>query len=209
MPLQESVFKLDNNKFWYLNFVYNFLYKCIDMDRVHFCNMDTDQMYLAIAGSKIECYKYGLKYVIKDQGFFDQQYKEWLPWNDCTVAEEKKLMGITIESQGENFVCIAPKCYNLYKENEQNDNIVSLVNRMKGVSEVKADITTNDHIKCLNDGCNINVTINNLQMKMEVMSTINMKKSVLTGTHNKIVVLIYGYYTPFVYGISVDHYIIE
>ncbi|KAA6395437.1 MAG: hypothetical protein EZS28_009034 [Streblomastix strix] len=42
-------------------------------EAVHFCNMETDSMYLAIAGSQIE---------------------EWLPWNDCTVAEEKKLMGI-------------------------------------------------------------------------------------------------------------------
>ncbi|KAA6385721.1 MAG: hypothetical protein EZS28_018750 [Streblomastix strix] len=61
-PLQEVIFTLDNSK-------------------VHFCNMDTDSMYLAIAGSQIE---------------------------------EKKLMGITTESQGENIVCLAPKCYSLY-----------------------------------------------------------------------------------------------
>ncbi|KAA6369254.1 MAG: hypothetical protein EZS28_035219 [Streblomastix strix] len=133
-PLQETVFTLDNSKFWYLNFIYNFLYKCVDMDRVHFCNMDTDAMYLAIAGSQIERYKQGLKYVIKDQQFYDQHYKEWLPWNDCTVAEEKKLIGISTESQGENIVCLAPKCYSLCNGNEQNDDIVSLVNRMNGVS---------------------------------------------------------------------------
>ncbi|KAA6372022.1 MAG: hypothetical protein EZS28_032451, partial [Streblomastix strix] len=57
----------------------------------------------ATTGSKIEGYKYGLKYVIKDQEFNDQHYKEWLPWDDRTVAEEKKLMGITTESQGENI----------------------------------------------------------------------------------------------------------
>ncbi|KAA6398889.1 MAG: hypothetical protein EZS28_005581 [Streblomastix strix] len=75
-PLQEAVFTLDNSKFWYLNFVYNFPYKCIDMDRVHFCNIDTHSMYLAIAGSQIEGYKQGLKYVINDQLFYDQHYKE-------------------------------------------------------------------------------------------------------------------------------------
>ncbi|KAA6374271.1 MAG: hypothetical protein EZS28_030205 [Streblomastix strix] len=68
------------------------------MDGVHFYNMDTDSMHLAIAGSKIEGYKYGL---------------------------------------------------NLYNGNEQTDGIVSLVNRMKGVSEKKANLTTNDNIKCL------------------------------------------------------------
>ncbi|KAA6398802.1 MAG: hypothetical protein EZS28_005672, partial [Streblomastix strix] len=188
-PLQEAVFTLDNCKFWYLNFVYNFLYKCVDMDSVHFCNMDTDSMYLAIAGSQIEGYKQGLKYVIKDQLFYDQHYKEWLPWGNCTVAEEKKLMGITTKSKGENIVCLAPKCQSLYNGNEQNDDIVSLVNRMKGVSEKDANLTTNDYIKCLIEGCNINVTTNNLQMKMGVMSMISMEKSSLTGIHNKMVVL--------------------
>ncbi|KAA6378647.1 MAG: hypothetical protein EZS28_025826, partial [Streblomastix strix] len=187
-PLKEAVFTLDNSKFCYLNFVYNFLYTCIDMDRVHFCNMDTDSMYLAIAGSQIE---------------------EWLPWDNCTVAEEKKLIGITTESQGKNIVCLAPKCYSLYKGNEQNDDIVSLVNRMKGVSEKKANLTTNDYIKYLNEGCNINVTTNNLQMKMGVMSMISMEKSALTGIHNKMVILSNGCCAPFMYGISADHYLID
>ncbi|KAA6391382.1 MAG: hypothetical protein EZS28_013092 [Streblomastix strix] len=207
--LQEAVFTLDNSKFWYLNFVYNFHYICIDMDRVHFCNMDTDLMYLAIAGSQIEGYKQGLKYIIKDQLFYDLHYKKWLPWDNCTVAEEKKLMGITTESYGENIVCLAPKCYSLYNGNEQNDDIVSLVNRMKGVSEKKANLTTNDYIKCLNDGCNINVTTNNLQMKMGIMSLICTEKSALTVDHNKMVVLSNGCCAPFMYGLNADHYLID
>ncbi|KAA6400848.1 MAG: hypothetical protein EZS28_003621 [Streblomastix strix] len=208
-PLQETVFTLDNSKFQYLNFVYNFLYKCIDIDRVHFCNMDTDSMYLAIAGSQIEGYKYGLKYMIKDQLFYDQHYKEWLPWDNCTVAEEKKLMGLTTEPQGENIVCLTPKCYSLYNENEQNEEIVSLVNRMKRVSEKKANLTTNDYIKCLSDGCNIIATTNNLQMKMGVMSMISMEKSALTGIGDKMVELANGCCASFMYGINADHYLIE
>ncbi|KAA6374256.1 MAG: hypothetical protein EZS28_030217 [Streblomastix strix] len=93
-PLQEAAFTLDNNK-------------------VHFYNMDIDSMYLAIAGSQIDGYKQGLKYVINNQEFYDLHYKEWLPWDDCSVAEEKKLMGITTESQVENIVCLVPKCYSL------------------------------------------------------------------------------------------------
>ncbi|KAA6392927.1 MAG: hypothetical protein EZS28_011546 [Streblomastix strix] len=105
-PLQEVVFTLDNSK-------------------VNFCNMDTDSMYLAIAGSQIEGYKQGLRYVIKDQPFYDQHYKEWLPWDNCTVAEEKKLMSLTTESQRKNIICLALKCYSQYNGNEQNDDIVS------------------------------------------------------------------------------------
>ncbi|KAA6388897.1 MAG: hypothetical protein EZS28_015574 [Streblomastix strix] len=179
------------------------------MDSIHFCNIDTDSMYLAIAGSNVEGYKQGLKYVIKDQQFYDQLYKEWLPWDGCTVAEEKKLGGITTESQGENIVCLAPKCYSLYNGNEQNDDIVSLVNRMKGVSEKKTNLTTNDYIKCLNDGCNINEATNNLQMKMGIMSMICTEKSALTGIHNKMVVLSNGCCAPFMYVINADYYLID
>ncbi|KAA6361021.1 MAG: hypothetical protein EZS28_043452 [Streblomastix strix] len=150
--------------------------------------MDTDSMYLAIVGSQIE---------------------EWLPWSDCTVAEEKKLMDITTESQGENIICLVSKCYSLYNGNEQSDGIVLLGNRMKSASEKKAILTTNDYIKCLNDGCNINVTTNNLQMKMNVMSIISMEKSALTGIHNKMVVLANGCCAPFMYGINADHYQID
>ncbi|KAA6385928.1 MAG: hypothetical protein EZS28_018544 [Streblomastix strix] len=163
------------------------------MDRVHFGNIDIASMYLAIAGSQIEGYKQGLKYVIKDQQFYNFYYKEWLPQNDCTVVEEKKLMSVTIESYGENIVCLAPKCYSLYNVNEQNDDIVSLVNRMKGVSEKKANLTTNDYIKYENG----------------IMSMICMEKSSLTGIHNKIVVLSNGCCAPFMYGINADLYVIK
>ncbi|KAA6384029.1 MAG: hypothetical protein EZS28_020444 [Streblomastix strix] len=149
------------------------------MDKVHFRNIDTDSMYLAIAGSQIEGYKQGLKYMIKNQEFYDNHYKEWLPLNDCTVTQEKKLMGIITETQGENIIRLAPKCYNPYNGNEQNNNLISLVNKMKGVSEKKANLTTNDYIKCLNEGCNINVTTNNFQMKIGEMSMIN---EIVTGS---------------------------
>ncbi|KAA6404365.1 MAG: putative Transposable element Tc3 transposase [Streblomastix strix] len=114
--------------------------------------MDTDSMYFSIAGSQTEGYKQGLKYVIKDQLFYDLHNKERLPWDNCTVAKEKRLMNLTTESQGENIICLAPKCYSLYNGNEQNEDIVSLVNRMKGVSEKKTNLTNDDYIKCLNDG---------------------------------------------------------
>ncbi|KAA6364445.1 MAG: hypothetical protein EZS28_040028 [Streblomastix strix] len=87
--LQESIFTQDNSKFWYLCFIYFFLYKCIDLDRVHFCCMDTDSMYLAISGSTIEGYKQQFKHAIKDQQFLDDNFKEWLPWEGYTIAEEK------------------------------------------------------------------------------------------------------------------------
>ncbi|KAA6347399.1 MAG: hypothetical protein EZS28_052032, partial [Streblomastix strix] len=73
--------------------------------------MDTDSMYLAISGSTIEGYKQQFKHVIKDQQFWDDHFKEWLPWEGCSIAEEKKLLGCAIESQRESIICLAPKCY--------------------------------------------------------------------------------------------------
>jgi hypothetical protein len=36
-PLIQALFTLENAKFWYLNFIYNFMHKCLDMSRLHFC----------------------------------------------------------------------------------------------------------------------------------------------------------------------------
>ncbi|KAA6380246.1 MAG: hypothetical protein EZS28_024228 [Streblomastix strix] len=109
--LQESIFTQDNSKFRYLCFVYLFLYKCIDMDRIHFFRMETDSMYLAISGSTIEEYKQQFKHVIKDQEFWDDHYKEWLLWERCSITEQNKLISCAIESQRESIICLASKCY--------------------------------------------------------------------------------------------------
>jgi hypothetical protein len=49
--IYETVFTLDNTKFRYLKFVYDFLYKCLDMTKVHFVEEDTDSMYMTVAGN--------------------------------------------------------------------------------------------------------------------------------------------------------------
>lgn len=49
-PIQESVFTLDNAKFWYLTFIHKFLLKCLDLERFHFTSGDTDSVYMAVSG---------------------------------------------------------------------------------------------------------------------------------------------------------------
>ncbi|KAA6390785.1 MAG: hypothetical protein EZS28_013687 [Streblomastix strix] len=99
------------------------------MNRVHFCWMDADSMYLAISRSIIEGYKQQFKHAIEDQQFWDDHYKDWLPWKCCTIAEEKKLLGCATESQRESFICLAPKYYSSI------DGDIECVIRMKGVNE--------------------------------------------------------------------------
>jgi hypothetical protein len=55
-PLTQGFFTLENAKFWYLNFIYNFVYKCLDMSRICFVEGDTDSMYWAVSGCKLEDY---------------------------------------------------------------------------------------------------------------------------------------------------------
>jgi hypothetical protein len=64
--LQEAVFKFDNAKFWYIKFVYDFMYKCIDMRKVHFIEGDIDSLYYAISGDRGKDCHQGFEHVIKD-----------------------------------------------------------------------------------------------------------------------------------------------
>jgi hypothetical protein len=77
--IQEAGFTLDNAKYWYLNFYYNFITKAIDMNRVHVTNLDTDSIYFAVAGDINEGYNQAFKHVIKDQEFYDKNYPLFFP----------------------------------------------------------------------------------------------------------------------------------
>jgi hypothetical protein len=198
--LQESFFTLDNAKFWYLNFVYNFMYKCLDMDKIHFIEGDTDSAYWAISGSIEEDHKQAFKYVIKDQEYYDKHIYEWFPDPTKGVHDEKKLLGLAIENQDENCVALAPKCYCLFP----NQNIT----RMKGVKKSLNKLTAQDYQSAMIQpiiGKNIN-----LQMKKNVrssknsgpewtMAKIKIKKNALTGVHTKAIVLDNHSCAPFIY----------
>jgi hypothetical protein len=46
--LQCAVFTLDNSKYWMKNFTYNFIYKCIDLNRIHVIEGDTDSKFMQL-----------------------------------------------------------------------------------------------------------------------------------------------------------------
>ena len=68
--IQESLWCLDNAKFWYLTFFYDFMNECLDMERIHFIEGDTDSMYIAIAGNPIESPEQLFNHVIKNKEFY-------------------------------------------------------------------------------------------------------------------------------------------
>jgi hypothetical protein len=70
--IQEAVFTLDNAKFWYFKFIYDFIYKCIDLSKIHFIEDNTDSLYYAISGNLDENCHQGFKHVVKDEEFYNE-----------------------------------------------------------------------------------------------------------------------------------------
>ena len=197
--IQEAFFTLDNAKFWYLNFVYNFMYKCLDMDRIHFVEGDTDSMYWAIAGNPNEDYHQRFNHVVNDKEFYDNHVYDWFPNPDKDVYDEKKILGLAIEKEGENCIALAPKCYTIWN----NDGTTKSL-KLKGVSLKKNKIVSADYKTALEStiqGKNIN-----LQLKNHVMSKVTIHKNALTATHTKVIVLPNQACAPYFFGLTAENY---
>jgi hypothetical protein len=126
--IQEAVFTLDNAKFWYIKFVYDFIYKCIDLSKIHFIEGDTDSLYYAISGNPDEDCHQGFKHVIKDEVFYNKNVYKWFPNPNLPKEEltrdKKKLLGVSFEKEGYIMFAIAPKCYILKSSKDENDENV-------------------------------------------------------------------------------------
>ena len=113
--LQESLWTLDNSKYWYLTFYYDFMKKCLDMNRIHVNTCETDSFYFSVAGNPNEPINQEFKYVIKNKEFYDKHIYEFMPnTNIGTVDDTKKLLGCCVEKYGENQVALCPKCYSIW-----------------------------------------------------------------------------------------------
>jgi hypothetical protein len=175
--IQEAYFTLDNAKFWYLNFIYNFMYKCLDRKRFHFIEGDTDSAYWAVAGDPSDTYKQGFKHIITDHEFYDKHITSW--FGSDTLESKKQLLGLAIEKQDESCIALAPKCYTLFPHN--------MVTKMKGISKSNR-VTSDDYGGCLEGevikGKNINLQLINHQM-----SKVTVYKNALTACNTKNITL--------------------
>jgi hypothetical protein len=181
--IQEAYFTLDNAKLWYLNFIYNFMYKCLDRSRFHFIEGDTDSAYWAVSGKKEEegegeDYKQGLKAIITDQDFYDKHFESW--FGGETLESKKQLLGLAIEKEDESCIALSPKWYTLFPHN--------MVTKMKGVSKSKNKVTNTDYNKCL-DGSVVKGKNINLQLVRDQMSKVTVYKNALTACNTKNVTL--------------------
>jgi hypothetical protein len=96
----------------------------MDMNKIHFVEGDTDNMYWAVAGSELEGYEQGFKFVIKDHKFYNDNIYKYASgfftsnFSNPTfnskiqkIAFDKKLLGLAIEKPCENMIALAPKTY--------------------------------------------------------------------------------------------------
>jgi hypothetical protein len=200
--IQEAYFTLDNAKFWYLNFVYNFMYKCLDMSRIHFIEGDTDSAYWAVAGDPAEGIHQQFSAVISDRKFYDEHVYDWFPHPDGTIADpleamkdKKKLLGLCIEKEAEHCIALSPKCYTLFNgridlSKEQIEETKVFARKAKGVSMRKNEqITCEDYLRTVLSGeatLGRNVSF---QVKDGEMKKVWIVKNALTVVHTKMVVL--------------------
>jgi hypothetical protein len=199
--IQEGYFTLDNAKFWYLNFYYNFMTKCLDMNRIHVVELDTDSCYLAIAGNPNEDHHQCFKYVINDEDFYNEHIYSWAPSSfystnntnpsfdtpKAQMAFDKKLLGLAIEKECENMIALAPKLYTCFNTEDACDKVIS--RKVKGVSLRQNDIQVSDYKNTLLNKSVVGGSNTNLILHNNVMSKITMHKNAITASHTKYRVL--------------------
>ena len=218
--IQEAFFTLDNAKYWYLVFMYDFMNRCLDTERFHFIEGDTDSAYFAVAGDPNLPSTQAFQAIIKDHEFYDNNIYHFAPYyffcNDESKrptlttkieqkAHEKKLLGLAIEKQGDNMIALCPKCYTSW-DNIENTPCTfgpTIALKMKGVSKKQnAYIKPENYLDIINDGVTFDGENINLVLKNGQMSRISVSKSALTGTHTKAYVLENGVCLPFVDGVT-------
>jgi hypothetical protein len=109
--IQEAFFTLDNSKTWFLIFLYNFLFKSIDKNKFHFNHCDTDSFYMSIAGSQDKNCHQGLDDIIVNKDFYNENKYKFIPNPDGDMYENKKLLGCSIEREGDVEISLCPKSY--------------------------------------------------------------------------------------------------
>jgi hypothetical protein len=201
---------LDNAKFAYLMFYYGFLTKCVDMDRIHVIEGDTDSFYIAVAGDEDMDIHQGFEYVVKDRGFYRKHVYEWFPDPYGGLENEKKLGGIAIEKEGEFLIAISPKNYSI----GTFADIDNAKRKMKGCNDKRnPQITAQSYMENISDkkltmaeNCGFHPVKYNSQQVL-VKDTVN--KKCITGVHTKMIVLENECCAPYIYGLTAKDYYVD
>jgi hypothetical protein len=211
--IQCGFYTLDNAKFAYLMFYYGFCNKCLDMERLHFVEGDTDSMYLAVAGDPNAGIHQGFEYIVKNEEFYRQHVYEWFPNPKLGKEDEKKLGGVAVENEGHIMIAIAPKNYTIIKPGKPNqlgdvEDEAKLKN--KGVSlKRNQHITTDSYFDNIQFGTVTKGENKGFGIKNDIMTKYSVDKVAISGIHTKRIVLSNQSCAPYVYGLKAKDYSVE
>jgi hypothetical protein len=198
--IQEGFYTLDNAKFAYANFYYEFMDRCLDRERFHYIEGDTDSMYFAIAGNPRGDIHQGFKAIIKDRPYYHKHFYNWFPNPDYGLEDEKKLGGVAIEKEGDEMIAIAPKCYYIRANGKNKLKIKGCSlgkNKQITSSNYKASVFNNEVTMATNVG---------LHNKKDGMKKESVNKTAISGLHTKMIVLKNNSCAPYIKGINASHY---
>jgi hypothetical protein len=209
--IQLGYYTMDNAKFAYLMFYYNFLTRCMDMNRIHAIEGDTDSLYFAVAGNPTKDYHQGFRYVVKDKGFYHKHCYEWFPDPYYGKVNEKKLGGLAVEKEGDFLIAIAPKNYTI----GSIEKIVDAKLKMKGCSaDRNKHITAQSYIDNIDkkeevtaENCGFHVKEIAPDEWAVVKDTV--RKVAISGVHTKMIVLENECCAPYIYGLTAKDYVVE
>jgi hypothetical protein len=158
------------------------MYKCLDMDKIHYIEGDTDSGYWAIAGAGNS----GFQDVIKDEKFYMENIDKYLTSDFYGVKREfntkleemqfdKKLGGLAIEKESKNMIALASKMYVIWNDQKETG-------KAKGVSE---HFKHTQYQEVLEKRKIINGTNRTLRLNEGEMSHIAVNKRALTAIYLK------------------------
>ncbi|KAA6358893.1 MAG: hypothetical protein EZS28_045580 [Streblomastix strix] len=135
------------------------------MSKLHFIEGDTDSSYWAISGKQVkkvyqdgQCVNQqeyednlhqGFNYVIKDKQFYDTNSKYFFPTIQGDKFDEKKLLGLAFENEGDEMYALASKNY--YIHTFKRNSLVDVI-KLKGVNLKQNNINKQDIIDNLDNG---------------------------------------------------------
>ncbi|KAA6374076.1 MAG: hypothetical protein EZS28_030397 [Streblomastix strix] len=118
---------------------------CLDMNKLHFVEGDTDSAYWAVSGDVNDDYKQQFNFVIKDKQFYDENAKFFFPTIEGDLFVEKKILGLAIEREGTEMIALAPKNY--YIKVGDKEKI-----KLKGVNQTTNKITKDQIMDNITNG---------------------------------------------------------
>ena len=180
LPIHIGVAVYNLAKLKMLQFVYDFLYKYFDREKLQLIQMDTDSMYLALTEDNIEKI---LKPEMKEQ--YEKNKHLWF----VTKKEDKRTPGLfKIEFEGDSMVALCSKMYyctkkkNNVKEKDKLSckGVSKKINNLS-IKEYKQVLFTKKPLKALNKGFRmIDNKMRTYQVKKTGISPIYAKRRVLS-----------------------------